>query len=107
MFGQASLLPGSSQSTATGAPAVATPSATDPGERSPLNADERMFCYDDGRCTGGYELVVDVLTGLLGRPLPTAWTLSETVLKGTGRAPFTAADRAVLGPDAARLPLFG
>ncbi len=54
-----------------------------------------------------YGLVLEVLTGLLGRDLPPAWGLAEAVLKGTGREPLAAADRAVLGADADRFPLFG
>ena len=48
-----------------------------------------------------------VLTGLLGAELPGAWSDTEAALKGTGRRPLTGADRAALGADAARLPLFG
>jgi uncharacterized protein (TIGR03083 family) len=48
-----------------------------------------------------------VLNGLLGAPMPGEWDDQTCALKGTGRAPLTAGDRAVLGPLAERLPLFG
>ncbi|MEP6650998.1 MAG: hypothetical protein ABJA74_13995 [Lapillicoccus sp.] len=54
-----------------------------------------------------YELVLEVLVGLLASRLPAAWSRSEAVLKGTGREPLTEADRAALGSAAARFPLFG
>jgi hypothetical protein len=52
-------------------------------------------------------LVRRVLDGLLGAPMPSAWDDRTCALKGTGREPVTAADRAVLGALAGRLPLFG
>ncbi len=52
-------------------------------------------------------LVRWVLDGLLGTPMPGEWDDQTCALKGTGRAPVTAADRAVLGELARRLPLFG
>jgi hypothetical protein len=52
-------------------------------------------------------LVRRVLDGLLGQPLPTGWDDVEYALKGTGRVPLTAGDRSLLGPLAARFPLFG
>jgi uncharacterized protein (TIGR03083 family) len=52
-------------------------------------------------------LVRWVLNGLLGAPMPGEWDDQTCALKGTGRAPLTAEDRAVLGPLADRLPLFG
>jgi hypothetical protein len=52
-------------------------------------------------------LVREVLAGLAGAPLPTGWDDVSCALKGTGREPLTAADRELLGPLAARFPLFG
>lgn len=54
-----------------------------------------------------YAAVVDVLTGLLGAPLPPAWREVEAIRKGTGREPLDDADRAALAARAARFPLFG
>ncbi len=54
-----------------------------------------------------YAAVVEVLTGLLDADLPAGWTGREAVLKGTGRDPLDAADRAAFGDRAARFPLFG
>jgi hypothetical protein len=54
-----------------------------------------------------YELVVEVLTGLLGTDLPPAWSAEEAVLKGTGRRPLDDQDRESLGAAAERFPLFG
>jgi hypothetical protein len=51
--------------------------------------------------------VLEVLTGLLGAELPTAWSPAEAVLKGTGRSPLTEAERTELGTGAERFPLFG
>jgi uncharacterized protein (TIGR03083 family) len=51
-------------------------------------------------------LVRRVLAGLLGAPIPTAWDDVTAALKGTGREPLTEQDRQVLGPLAARFPLF-
>jgi len=48
-----------------------------------------------------------VLNGLLEAPMPGEWDDETCALKGTGRAPLTAEDRAVLGVLAGRLPLFG
>ena len=47
-----------------------------------------------------------VLEGLAGAPLPASWDDATCALKGTGRLEVTAAERAVLGSLAARLPLF-
>ena len=52
-------------------------------------------------------IVRRVLNGLLGAPMPGEWDDETCALKGTGRAPLTAADRAVLGVLADRLALFG
>ena len=51
-----------------------------------------------------YELVVEVLTGLLGTDLPTAWSAEESVLKGTGRQPLSDEDRESLGAAVASFP---
>jgi len=48
-----------------------------------------------------------VLNGLLEAPMPGEWDDETCALKGTGRAPLTPEDRAVLGVLAGRLPLFG
>ena len=51
-------------------------------------------------------LVRRVLDGLLGTPLPASWDDVSAAVKGTGRAPLTDEDRALLGPLAERVPLF-
>jgi uncharacterized protein (TIGR03083 family) len=51
-------------------------------------------------------LVRRVLEGLLGSPLPASWDDTGAAVKGTGRAPLTDEDRALLGPLAERVPLF-
>jgi uncharacterized protein (TIGR03083 family) len=51
-------------------------------------------------------LVRRVLAGLLGSPLPASWDDTSAAVKGTGRAPLTGEDRALLGPLAERVPLF-
>jgi hypothetical protein len=51
-------------------------------------------------------LVRRVLDRLLGHPLPASWDAVSGALKGTGRVPLTSADRAALGADAERFPLF-
>lgn len=48
-----------------------------------------------------------VLDGLLGTPTPTSWDDVTYALKGTGREPLTAEDRATLGELAERFPLTG
>jgi hypothetical protein len=50
-------------------------------------------------------LVRQVLDGLAGSPLPADWDDAACALKGTGRLPVSAADTALLGPLAGRLPL--
>jgi hypothetical protein len=50
-------------------------------------------------------LVRQVLDGLAGSPLPADWDDAACALKGTGRLPVTAADTALLGPLAVKLPL--
>lgn len=52
-------------------------------------------------------LAAETLDRLLGEPAPTDWTVTEHVLKGTGRGPLSAEDRRVLGSLAARFPLLG
>jgi hypothetical protein len=47
------------------------------------------------------------LDALLGEPLRAGRDDLTYALKGTGRLPLTAEDRAALGPQADRLPLFG
>ena len=54
-----------------------------------------------------YAAVLDVLTGLLGHPLPAGWDDMEAIRKGTGREPLDAADTVALGGLARRFPLFG
>jgi uncharacterized protein (TIGR03083 family) len=51
-------------------------------------------------------LVRRVLDGLLGTPLPASWDDVSAAVKGSGRAPLTDEDRALLGPLAERVPLF-
>lgn len=46
------------------------------------------------------------LDGLLGRPVPVAWDDAQYARAATGRAPLSDADRARLGADAGRFPLF-
>jgi hypothetical protein len=48
-----------------------------------------------------------VLDGLLGRPLPPEWDAVRAVEVGTGRAVLTPEERAAVGADADRFPLFG
>jgi hypothetical protein len=48
-----------------------------------------------------------VFEGLFGRPFPAGWDDSTAVLRAAGREPLSAATRAELGADAARLPLLG
>ena len=52
-------------------------------------------------------LVRRVLDGLLGTEMPGGWDDRTYALKGTGRLPVTAAERAAIGALADRLPLFG
>jgi uncharacterized protein (TIGR03083 family) len=52
-------------------------------------------------------LVRRVLDGLLGTPMPGSWDDETYALRGTGRVPVTAQDRAELGPLADMLPVFG
>jgi hypothetical protein len=47
------------------------------------------------------------LDGLLGHQAPVDWDDTYYARAGTGRIPLTDADRARLGPDADRFPLFG
>jgi hypothetical protein len=48
-----------------------------------------------------------VLDGLLGGATPVPWDDLAYLRAGTGRARLTPAERDLLGPDAARFPLFG
>jgi mycothiol maleylpyruvate isomerase-like protein len=52
-------------------------------------------------------LVRRVLDGLLGTELSGLWDDSTYALKGTGRLPVTAPERAMLGAEADKFPLFG
>lgn len=52
-------------------------------------------------------LVRRTLDGLLGASAPASWDDTTYALKGTGRLPLDAADRAALGGAADRFPLFG
>ena len=47
------------------------------------------------------------LDGLWGRDAPHGWDATDYLHKATGRRELTEADRAILGPSAARLPLLG
>ena len=47
-----------------------------------------------------------VLTGVLGSALPDGWDDATAARRGTGRESLTAQDRAALGAQAARFPLF-
>jgi hypothetical protein len=60
-----------------------------------------------GLSDAAYDLVVDVVTGLLGVPLPLEWRPEEAILKGTGRQPLTDGDRTALGAASEHFPLFG
>jgi uncharacterized protein (TIGR03083 family) len=55
----------------------------------------------------GLTAVRTVLDGLLGRPVPVAWTDEHYARAATGRVPLTADEARRLGGDAARFPLFG
>lgn len=55
----------------------------------------------------GLALVRRVLAEQLGRPLPVRWSDEEAALKGSGRVPLSAEDRAELGELAAGFPLLG
>lgn len=52
-------------------------------------------------------VVRETLDGLLGAPPPAHWDDATYALKGTGRVPLDATDRAALGEAAGRFPLFG
>jgi hypothetical protein len=65
------------------------------------------FCDDPGPGPQSLALVRETLDGLLGHSAPADWDDARYALIGTGRAPLTGAERAALGADAARLPLFG
>jgi hypothetical protein len=55
----------------------------------------------------GLTSVRAVLDGLLGRPVPVAWSDEHYARAATGRVPLSEPERHSLGPDAARFPLFG
>ncbi|MFF9864555.1 hypothetical protein ACF1G0_03880 [Streptomyces sp. NPDC013953] len=55
----------------------------------------------------GLAAVRATLDGLLGRRMPPAWDDEHYARAATGRVPLTAAERDLLGPDAARFLLFG
>ncbi|WP_282796668.1 maleylpyruvate isomerase N-terminal domain-containing protein [Streptomyces sp. CC224B] len=60
-----------------------------------------------GPAPEGLAAVRATLDGLLGRAAPPHWTDEHYARVGTGRAELTPAERAALGPAAARFPLFG
>jgi hypothetical protein len=68
-----------------------------------------LVAFSDGSGPGAQSLapVRETLDGLLGRPAPPNWDDARYALIGTGRAPLTDTERAALGSDAAKLPLFG
>lgn len=55
----------------------------------------------------GLSRVRAALDGLLGHHPPLPWDDTHWARAGTGRVPLTEAELRVLGPDAARFPLFG
>lgn len=55
----------------------------------------------------GLLAVRETLDGLLGYAVPLDWSDHHYALVGTGRAELTQPERARLGPDATRFPLFG
>jgi hypothetical protein len=65
------------------------------------------FSHGPGPGAQSLALVRETLDGLLGRPAPPNWDDARYALIGTGRASLTDAERAALGSDAAKLPLFG
>ncbi|MFF8833204.1 maleylpyruvate isomerase N-terminal domain-containing protein [Streptomyces sp. NPDC015131] len=60
-----------------------------------------------GPSPAGLAEVRRTLDGLLGRPVPLPWDDAHYARAATGRAALTGAERAALGADAARFPLFG
>jgi hypothetical protein len=52
-------------------------------------------------------LVRELLEALAGSALPSTWDGATCALKGTSRDPVTEEDHVMLGPVAAKLPLFG
>lgn len=60
-----------------------------------------------GPSAAGLAATRAVLDGLLGGPVPGGWSDAHYARVATGRTPPTAAERAELGPAAARFPLFG
>ncbi|QGV76944.1 maleylpyruvate isomerase N-terminal domain-containing protein [Streptomyces ficellus] len=59
-----------------------------------------------GPSPAGLAEVRRTLDGLLGRPVPLPWDDAHYARAATGRVALTAAERGVLGADAARFPLF-
>jgi len=59
--------------------------------------------------TQGHVLAVtrETLDGALGQPVPVGWDDVDYLLKATGRAELTDADRASLGVLTPRFPLLG
>lgn len=57
--------------------------------------------------TAGLACVRATLDGLLGHHPPLAWDDAHYARAATGRLPLTAAEARLLGPAAARFPLFG
>jgi hypothetical protein len=58
-----------------------------------------------GPAAGPLSEVRDVLTALLGSPLPEHWDDATAARRATGREPLDEADRDALGDLASRLPL--
>jgi uncharacterized protein (TIGR03083 family) len=59
-----------------------------------------------GPSPGGLASVRATLDGLLGHPVPVAWSDEHYARAATGRVPLTEAERLSLGDDADRFPLF-
>jgi uncharacterized protein (TIGR03083 family) len=59
-----------------------------------------------GASPAGLTAVRATLDGLLGRPVPLAWSDEHYARAATGRAGLTADERQALGADANRFPLF-
>ncbi|NUS75408.1 MAG: hypothetical protein HOV70_04310 [Streptomyces sp.] len=59
-----------------------------------------------GPSPAGLAAVRATLDGLLGRPVPLAWSDEHYARAATGRVPLTEAERRSLGADAERVPLF-
>ncbi|MFE5394132.1 maleylpyruvate isomerase N-terminal domain-containing protein [Streptomyces sp. NPDC056568] len=59
-----------------------------------------------GPAPAGLTAVRATLDGLLGRPVPPAWSDEHYARAATGRVPLTDSERDALGADAERMPLF-